>query len=112
MIRGRDTERILARDLQINGAPDAEAVPSARRGRDIIHVPGLAIEVKARKGFRPLEWIAQAIRNAEDDYPIVVLRCDGQGPACIDDWPCMMRWGDFKALAKEGNYLSDAGDCD
>lgn len=110
MIRGRDTERLLARDLQVNGAPDAEAVPASLKGRDIRGVPGIAIECKARRGFRPLEWVSQAVRNADGDYPIVVLRCDGQGPASIDDWPVIMRWGDCKELLREANYL--AGDCD
>lgn len=108
IIRGRETQEILAEDLRHNGAPDAEAVPSARRGRDILKVPGLAIEVKARADFQPLKWIRQAVKNAKGDYPIVVFRCNGQGPQHVDEWPVIMRWGDFKDLLREGNYL--AGD--
>lgn len=109
VIRGRETERIIAKDLRASGAPDAEAIPASLRGRDIKGIPGLALEVKARGRFRPLEWIAQAVRNAEGDIPMVVLRCNGQGPASLDDWPVIMRYGDAKDLLSEANYL--ASDC-
>lgn len=105
VLRGRATERILADDLCENGAPDARPVGASLPGRDILGVPGLAIEVKARSGFEPLAWIKQAVRNAHGDYPMVVLRCNGQGEAQINDWPVVMRWGDIKELLREGNYL-------
>lgn len=107
-LRGRETERILAEDLRLSGAPDARENAASARGRDILGVAGIAIECKARARFRPLEWIRQAVKNAKGDYPIVVLRCDGQGAAQVDDWPTIMRWADLKELLREAGYL--AGD--
>lgn len=106
VLRGRETQRILAADLRNNGAPDARSVEASLPGRDILNVPGLAIEVKARAEFLPKAWIKQAIRNADGDLPLVVLRCNGQGEKSVDDWPTIMRWGDVKELLREGNYLA------
>lgn len=107
ILRGRETERLLAADLRNNGAPDAAPVPASIHGRDILGIPGLAIEVKARKGFDLLAWLRQAVSNADGDLPMVVLRCNGQGEKSVDEWPVITRWGDMKTLLKEGNYLND-----
>jgi hypothetical protein len=104
--RARDTERLLAADLRECGAPDAEAVGASLPGRDIRKVPGLAIEVKARKNFDPLAWLRQARKNAGNDMPLVVMRCNGQGTATIDEWVTLLRWGDMKQLLKDGGYLN------
>lgn len=72
----------------------------------MLGVPGLAIEVKARRNFDPLAWIKQAVKNATCDIPLVVVRCNGQGAKSVNDWPVIMRWGDLKILLKEGNYLT------
>ena len=106
VLRGRETQRIIAADLRNHGAPDARAVEASLPGRDILNLPGVAIEVKARKGFSPLEWVHQAVRNADGDLPMVILRCNGQGAKSVDEWPVIMRWADVKELLREGNYLA------
>jgi hypothetical protein len=77
--RGRRTQKAVAAWLRANGWPRAEAVEASVNGRDILHVPGHAIEVKARRDFRPAEWLKQARSNAGKDIPCVIVRLDGQG---------------------------------
>jgi hypothetical protein len=77
--RGRRTTRVVAAWLREHGHPDAEPTWGSEPGRDVRKVAGHAPEVKARRDFRPLEWLRQARANAGDDIPCVILRCDGTG---------------------------------
>jgi hypothetical protein len=106
VVRARETERLLAADLQSCGAPDARAVAASVAGRDILGVPGLAIEVKARANLDIRSALRQAVKNAGDDLPLVVVRCNGQGLMHIDQWVTLVHWGDMKQLLREAGYLA------
>jgi len=106
VVRARQTERLLAADLQACGAPDARAVAASAAGRDILGVPGVAIEVKARANLDIRAALRQAARNSDGDLPLVVVRCNGQGQLHIDDWVTLTYWGDMKQLLKEAGYLA------
>jgi hypothetical protein len=83
--RGRRTNVIVAKWLTEHGWPEALATFGSEPGKDVKHVPGYSIEVKARTRFNPLEWLKQAKSYAaEDDRPCVILRCNGQGEAAGD----------------------------
>ena len=96
--RGRESEHIVAARFVEAGFDRAEAVGSAAPGRDIRHVPGYAVEVKARSGLSLPAWLRQAKRNAGQDMPVLITRLNGQGPASVDEWPVILRLGDFMRL--------------
>ena len=101
--RGAATQNIVAGWFASHGWPWAESAGAGRTGSDITGVPGLACEVKARRGFSPLAWIRQA-QTGKGSLPFVVLRCDGQGPAMLADWPVILRLADFTDLLHEAGY--------
>jgi hypothetical protein len=100
--RGAATQNLAAQWFTAHGWPWAESTGAGRTGSDITGTPGLACEVKARRGFSPLAWIRQA--QSGKGLPFVVLRCDGQGPAAIADWPVIVRLEDFTALLRQAGY--------
>ena len=102
--RGMRTQLLVADTFKADGFPHAEPAGAGRRGRDILSTPGLAIEVKATKGWSPLAWLRQAVRNADRDVPAVVARLVGQGEATVDDWAVIMRFGDWRTLIRDAGY--------
>lgn len=102
--RGRDTEHAVAAYLAEHGWPHAEAVGAGAPGRDIKGVPGVAIEVKARRGFEPKAAMTQAIRNAGEDVPVVIVRPDGCGPATLAAWPAVLPVGTLVALLRLAGF--------
>lgn len=103
--RGYATQRIVASYMAANGWRWAEPVGAGRPGSDITGVPGLDIEVKARRGFDPLAALRQqADRASQHDLSFAVLRMDGQGEACIEDWPVVLRLGPFLRLLRDYGY--------
>lgn len=106
--RGADTQRTVAEAMRGDGWPYAEAVGAGAQGRDITGTPGLAIEVKARTAFEPMAALRQARANAGGDLPIVVIRCNGQGPATVDEWPAFMPFGELRALLRLAGYGNHA----
>jgi len=101
--RGAATQNIAATWFTEHGWPWAQSTGAGRTGSDITGLPGLACEVKARRGFSPLAWIRQA-QAGKGDLPFVILRCDGQGPAATADWPVILRLADFTDLLHEAGY--------
>jgi hypothetical protein len=101
--RARKSEALLAEWYGERGWPHAERVPAGLPGRDLLGMPGLAPEVKARRAFDPLAWVRQAKSNAGLDIPYVVLRCNGQGQAQMAEWFVGM------TLLDHTNLLLDAG---
>src|SRR5215469_16955558 len=79
--RGRRTNVVVADYLREHGWPDAEPTFGSEGGRDIKKVPGHAIEVKARRDFRPSVWLRQAKEHSasKGGVPCVIMRLDGQG---------------------------------
>src|SRR5207344_2215708 len=94
--RGSETQTAVAQWFAANGWPYAEPTGAGRTGPDITGIPGLACEVKARRGLDLPRWLRQAATGA--GLPFVVHRPDGMGPAVIGSWPVTMRLEDFTGL--------------
>lgn len=104
-VRGRESEFIIARLYRRFGAEFAEAVPKFLSGRDVKNVPQIAPEVKSSAEFSPLAWTRQAAKNAGNDFPVVHYRPNGFGESKVEDWPVIMRTGDFMQLLVKAGYL-------
>jgi len=76
--RGYRTQKVIAEYLK-QWWQYADTAGAGRQGEDILNIPTLSIEVKARSDFQPLAWIKQAEANANGKLPIVIMRCNGQG---------------------------------
>jgi hypothetical protein len=105
--RGAETERAVAEAWRGDGWPHAEVVRG--QGADLTGTPGLAVEVKARREFRPLEWMRQAAADGRGGLPIVVVRPDGAGPATVDDWPAIVPHHVLRQLLRLAGYGSEVG---
>lgn len=75
--RGMRTQLLVARHFRDHGWPWAESAGSGRSGSDVLGVPGLAVEVKARSDLNPAAWIRQA--ESQAGLPLVVFRPNGVG---------------------------------
>jgi hypothetical protein len=102
--RGMNTQALAAEWFRDRGFPYATDAGAGRPGRDLLNLIGLAGEVKARASFSPLAWIKQATKSADGDLAFVLLRCNGQGPAAIGDWPVLLRLEDFTALIRSAGF--------
>ena len=76
--RGYRTQKVIA-DYLKQWWEYADTAGAGRQGEDILNIPSISIEVKARSDFQPLAWIKQSAANANGKLPIVVMRCNGQG---------------------------------
>mgnify|MGYP007071608979 CR=1 FL=1 len=76
--RGYRTQKVIADYLKQFWAY-ADTAGAGRQGEDILNIPTISIEVKARSDFQPLAWIKQAESNATGKLPMVIMRCNGQG---------------------------------
>jgi hypothetical protein len=104
--RGFDSEELVADWYKAHGWKDARTTQRrGQAGRDILGVHGFAPEVKARADFSPLAWTRQAVKNAGDDMPFVILRCNGQGEAAIAEWLVIRQLGQDTGLLE---YYRDA----
>ena len=115
--RAHDSETAVSGWFKGNGWLHAEPVGAGRGGSDVTGMPGLCVEVKARRDFRPVEWLKQhalgqitlvegmgASMPVQAPLPFVVWRPDGMGPASIGSWGVMMRLDDFTVLLREAGY--------
>ena len=103
--RGYATQRIVADYLAANGWPYAESTGAGRSGSDVTGVPGMDVEVKARRGFNPAAAMKQqAERSADGVLAWSVLRLDGQGPASVGDFPVIIRLADFVPLLRDAGW--------
>ena len=100
--RGSETQTTVARWFAASGWPYAESTGAGRTGSDITGMPGLAVEVKARRDYSPLAWIRQAASNS--GLPFVVHRPDGMGPASVASWPVTLRLDDFTRLLHAAGF--------
>lgn len=101
--RGIKSQVLVAAYLQENGYPFACDAGPGRPGKDILNVP-FRCEVKARAGFDPVSALRQAVTSAGDGPPFAVMRMNGQGPACIEDWVSVIRFGDLVELLRRAGY--------
>jgi hypothetical protein len=108
--RGYRSQKVVAQWFVDHGWPFAESTGAGRSGSDITGVPGLMVEVKARRAFSPLAWLRQTVKEAETHggLPFVVFRCDGQGEANVGEWGVLMSLADHTRLLHEAGYGSVA----
>lgn len=57
--RGMRTQAVVTEWMRERGWPYAESAGAGRSGVDVKNTPGLAVEVKARRQFTPVEWAKQ-----------------------------------------------------
>lgn len=105
-VRGRSTEKILAEYYQVNGWPFAERTGAGRAGVDVTGMPGLACEVKARRGFEPVAWLKQA--ETRPGVPFVVFRPNGFGEASVSRWGVLMTVEEHTKLLRAAGFGSPA----
>lgn len=103
--RGLKSQDIVAKYFAANGWPYALSAGSGRQGTDVTGVPGVDIEVKARRGIN----VAMAMKQLRDRHqegllPVAVLRLDGQGESHIADWPAIVPLSVFLDLLKAAGY--------
>jgi hypothetical protein len=100
--RGLRTERVTAAYLAQwwNGATVGRG-----SGKDIVNIPNVDIEVKARSTFSPLEWLRQVKKRTEKtrDLPIVVCRMNGQGEDA-GGYLAFMQFSDLVQLLLKAGY--------
>jgi hypothetical protein len=100
--RGFATERIVASYLQ----QWWEFASVGRgKGKDILNVPNLDIEVKARTGFQPKQVLAQikARTTISGDLGFAVLRLNGQGEDARE-YAAVIRFEDLVTLLVKAGY--------
>lgn len=104
--RGYRSQSVVAAWFAAHGWPFAESTGAGRSGSDVTGVPGLMVEVKARRAFSPLAWLRQTTKEAEqhNGLPFVVFRCDGQGEANVGEWGVLLRLDDMTTLLHEAGY--------
>lgn len=111
--RGRKAQQLLACDeegkapgwFNRNGWPKAASRPAALPGKDIMHMDGLAPEVKATEGQDFTGALRQAAKNAGmDELPFVIYQPRGYGPEKIDQWIVAFRLSDATKLLRKAGY--------
>lgn len=102
--RGAETQAIAAAWFRENGFPFCTDAGAGRGGRDLLNMIGLAPEIKARRDFSPLAFVRQARSTAGGDLPFAILRCDGQGPAQVAEWPVVIPLAEFTELIRSAGY--------
>lgn len=101
--RGSRTQHLVASWFAARGWDHAQSAGAGRPGEDVTGLPGLSVEVKARRELRLLAWLRQAAGHGAG-LPVVVHRPDGLGEASVADWPATMRLEDLTALLQEAGY--------
>lgn len=105
--RGLKSQSIVAEYFAANGWPFALSAGSGRQGSDVTGVPGVDIEVKARRGINVAMAMKQLReRHKEGVLPVAVLRLDGQGETHIADWPAIVPLSVFLDLLKAAGYVN------
>lgn len=103
--RGYATQRIVAQYMSEHGWPYAESTGAGRGGTDITGVPGIDVEVKARRNLNLTALINQLEERREPGvFPMAVVRPDGAGPTTVGQWPAVVPLSDLLALLQEAGY--------
>lgn len=100
--RGLRTERVVVEYLSQwwNGLAVGRGA-----GKDIVNMPMVDIEVKARSTFSPLEWLRQVKKRTEktSDLSVVVCRMNGQGEDA-GGYLAFMQFSDLVQLLLKAGY--------
>jgi Holliday junction resolvase len=96
--RGKVGERELAKVLREHGFEEAKRGQQFRGGGDspdVVGIPGVHVECKRVEKFDPYDWMAQAVRDADEGKtPAVIHRRNHK------DWIVILRLEDYAALIK------------
>ena len=105
--RGRDSEKCVADYLVRHGFKTAHVTSMAASGSDVLGIPGIDFEIKARSGLPISETLAQLKRRRhETGLGIGVLRLNGQGEKAVGDWVAILTFDDLIYLLKAAGYGS------
>ena len=107
--RGYATQRLVAEWFAARGWPFADTAGAGRSGSDVTGMPGIDVEVKARRELSLTGMVRQQAERAKDGIvPIGVVRPDGYGPARIAEWPVVMPLEVATRLLREAGYGDEA----
>lgn len=100
------TERDVAEFFSTHGWPGVERRGRGYEGRELIGMPGLAPEVKARRRMDLPAWLRQARRERGGGIPFVVHKPDGvrMGQSEIDIWPATFPLLEATYLLRAAGY--------
>ena len=102
--RGYKSQDLVAQWFAAHGWPYAQSTGAGRPGVDVTGIPGLACEVKARRGFNLTGFLRQATAERRHGLPFVVVRPDGFGPAKIGQWAMIFTLEDGTELLRHAGY--------
>jgi hypothetical protein len=103
--RGRESEKCVADYLVRNGFKTAHVTSMAASGSDVLGIPGIDFEVKARSGLPISETMAQLKRRRkETGLGVGVLRLNGQGEKVVGDWVAILTFDDLIYLLQAAGY--------
>jgi hypothetical protein len=103
--RGRESEKCVADYLVRNGFKTAHVTSMAASGSDVLGIPGIDFEVKARSGLPISETMAQLKRRRkETGLGVGVLRLNGQGEKAVGDWVAILTFDDLIYLLQAAGY--------
>ena len=102
--RGYRTQKVAAEWFAANGWEFAESTGAGRSGVDVTGMPGLAVEVKARREFSPVAWLKQATAERRLGLPLVVFRPDGFGEASVHKWGVLLTLEDATRLLRLAGF--------
>lgn len=103
--RGRDSEKCVADYLVRHGFKTAHVTSMAASGSDVLGIPGIDFEVKARSGLAISETLAQLKRRRkETGLGVGVLRLNGQGEKAVGDWVAILTFDDLIYLLQAAGY--------
>lgn len=86
------------------GVAGAQAFDQAKGSSDLFGLPDLAVEAKRTEKFLLNEFMAQAVRNANNDMPVIIHR---QSRQKIEDATVAIRLKDFVRIYH--GYLTSQG---
>jgi len=102
--RGYASQRLVAEWFQANGFPFAESTGAGRSGVDVTGMPGVALEIKARRELNLTGFLKQAVSQREHGLPAAIVRPDGFGPARIGEWAAILTLEDYTTLLRQAGY--------
>lgn len=107
--RGRATEHVVA-DYFARFWETARVVNSSVGGNDVVGLP-FDVEVKARAGFNPKQYLDQLKRRSKGGLGFAVLRLNGQGETTPEDYAVVMRLGDLIPILEQQRPNAGIGRC-
>jgi hypothetical protein len=100
--RGMATQQIVCDDLRSSLWPWCVSTGAGLPGADLQNTPGVSVEIKARREIDIIGWLRQA--RSRPGLTVVIFRPDGYGPATLDEWPVVHRYGQWKRLMARAGY--------